>query len=95
MVFTEITEIRTISKRASAPNLKQYDQWGRRIDELETSEAWKKLKAIAQSEGIVAISYEREFGEYSRVYAFAKTLLLAGDGQVVSRVFIQLVAKVY
>lgn len=30
-----------------------------------------------------AIFYERQFGEYSRVYGFAKILLLVGDTQEV------------
>ena len=61
------------------PTITQYDQWGRRIDTLYTSEGWRKLKAIAQREGIPAIFYERQYGEHSRVYGFAKVLLMVGD----------------
>ena len=50
---------------------------------LHTSEGWRKLKAIAQSEGIPGIFYEREFGEHSRIYGFAKVLMLVGDTQEV------------
>ncbi len=41
------------------------------------------MKAIAQEEGIIAIQYERKEGAYSRVYSFAKQLLMVGDSQTV------------
>jgi alkylation response protein AidB-like acyl-CoA dehydrogenase len=50
---------------------------------LQTSEGWRRLKAIAAQEGLVAISFERQYEEWSRVYAFAKTLLFTGEGRVV------------
>ncbi|TEB39006.1 acyl-CoA dehydrogenase domain-containing protein [Coprinellus micaceus] len=65
------------------PTITQYDQWGRRVDALHTSEGWRKMKAISQQEGLPAIFYERQFGEYSRVYGFAKMLLMVGDTQEV------------
>ncbi|TDL23313.1 hypothetical protein BD410DRAFT_787656 [Rickenella mellea] len=76
-------EIRQVSELAEPPSLTQYNHWGQRIDELRTSEGWRKLKAIAQAEGLVGIFYEREFQEYSRLYGFAKVMLMVGDGQVV------------
>ncbi|KLO13001.1 hypothetical protein SCHPADRAFT_874700 [Schizopora paradoxa] len=77
------TEIRHIADRATPPVLIQYDQLGRRIDDLQTCESWRLLKAIAQEEGIVAIQYERKSGAYSRVHSFAKQLLMVGDCQTV------------
>ncbi|KAJ2921139.1 hypothetical protein H1R20_g15955, partial [Candolleomyces eurysporus] len=71
------------SPLVSPPTVTQYDQWGRRIDALQTSEGWRKLKAIAQKEGIPGIFYERLYGEHSRVYGFAKILLMVGDTQEV------------
>ena len=65
------------------PSITQYDQWGRRVDVLHTSEGWRALKAIAQKEGLPAIFYERKFAEFSRVYGFAKILLMVGDTQEV------------
>ena len=65
------------------PTITQYDQWGRRVDVLHTSEGWRNMKAISQQEGLPAIFYERQFGEYSRVYGFAKVLLMVGDTQEV------------
>ena len=57
----------------------QYDQWGRRVDNLQTSEGWRDLKAVAQKEGIPGIFYERKFKEHSRVYGFAKMMIMVGD----------------
>jgi Adaptive response protein AidB N-terminal domain len=67
------------SSRVYPPTLVQYDQWGRRIDYLETSEGWRELKAISQREGLPGIFYERKYNEYSRIYGFAKVALLDGD----------------
>lgn len=75
--------IRALADRAEPPKLVQYNQWGARIDGLQTSEGWRNLKAIAQREGIPGIAYERKYGEYSRVYSFAKAVLLEGDCQTV------------
>lgn len=67
------------SGKVFPPRLLQHDQWGRRIDDLQTSEGWRELKAIAQREGIPGIFYERKFEEYSRVYGFAKMMIMVGD----------------
>ncbi|KAH6912831.1 acyl-CoA dehydrogenase domain-containing protein [Coprinopsis sp. MPI-PUGE-AT-0042] len=71
------------SSEVCPPSITQYDQWGRRVDVLHTSEGWRKLKGVAQREGIPGIFYERKFGEHSRIYGFAKVLLLVGDTQEV------------
>lgn len=52
-----------------------YDPWGKRIDEIKVSSAWKRLHEIAAEEGIVAIGYERKQQEFSRLYQFAKLYL--------------------
>jgi alkylation response protein AidB-like acyl-CoA dehydrogenase len=62
---------------ASPPRHVPYDPWGRRIDEIETSQAWKALDAIAAEEGLVAIGYERRHGEHSRIDQFARLYLYA------------------
>ncbi|KAF9463049.1 hypothetical protein BDZ94DRAFT_649315 [Collybia nuda] len=80
-----ITTIRALGSgnRISPPQLIQYDQWGRRIDDLQTSEGWRDLKAVAQQEGLPAIFYERKYGEHSRTYGFAKMMLMVGDSHEV------------
>ncbi|KAF8903126.1 acyl-CoA dehydrogenase/oxidase [Gymnopilus junonius] len=76
-----VTSIRTLSDSAKCypPKLLQYNQWGRRIDELQTSEGWRELKEIAQREGLPGIFYERKHQGHSRTYGFAKILLMVGD----------------
>ncbi|OZJ03302.1 hypothetical protein BZG36_02288, partial [Bifiguratus adelaidae] len=69
---------------AEHPTLVQYDAWCRRVDDLKTSAAWEKLHEIAFKEGLVAIAYEREYGEYSRVYQFAKQYLFSPSSAVVT-----------
>jgi hypothetical protein len=67
--------IRDLKLKAGEPTLLQHDQWGRRVDELHTSEGWRGLKRIAAEEGMVTTACLREAGEYSRVWGFAKTAL--------------------
>ncbi|KIM43215.1 hypothetical protein M413DRAFT_444026 [Hebeloma cylindrosporum] len=76
-----VSSIRELSNSAKVfpPTLLQYDQWGRRIDSLQTSEGWRELKAIAQKEGLPGIFYERRYKEHSRTYGFAKMILMVGD----------------
>lgn len=87
--------MRSLSAKVAEPHLVQYDHWGRRIDDLQTSEGWRGLKAKMQEEGTVAIFYERQHGEYSRVYGFMKTLLASSDSQVVSFSFINHAGIIY
>ncbi|KIM20272.1 hypothetical protein M408DRAFT_328969 [Serendipita vermifera MAFF 305830] len=76
--------IRSIGSLADAPpTLTQYSHWGKRVDTLHTSEGWRRLKALSAEEGIVTISYERLYGEWSRIYAFCKVLILTGEGRVI------------
>src|SRR5262245_43556257 len=63
--------------------LTQYNQWGQRVDDLRTSEGWRKLEEFATKEGYVSIPYDRKYGEHSRTYSFAKALLMSGDCHVV------------
>lgn len=84
--LTCVEDVRAISERATPPRLTQYNHWGQRIDQLDTSEAWKELKGVFFKEGIPGIFYERKYGEFSRIYGFAKVHMLVGDSHVVSRV---------
>lgn len=74
-----VTDIRDIAEKAVPPTLIQYNHWGQRIDRIQTSPAWKKLKEVFLKEGIPSIFYERKYGEFSRIYGFAKMHLLMGD----------------
>lgn len=57
------------------PQLVYFDPWGRRVDHIVTSPAWKRMKDLSAQEGLVAIGYERSFGEWSRVYQMSKLYL--------------------
>ena len=57
---------------AEPPRHVPYDAWGRRVDRIETSEAWRALDRIAAEEGNVATAYERAHGALSRVHQMAR-----------------------
>jgi len=78
-----MTTMRELSKLAERPRLVQYNQWGQRVDDLQTSEGWRGLKAMYQKEGIIGIFYERKHREYSRLHGFSKIFLAMGDSQMV------------
>jgi putative acyl-CoA dehydrogenase len=61
-----------------------YDPWGRRIDAIETSDAWRALDRIAAEEGLVAIGYDRAHGECSRIDQFARLYLYAPSSSTYS-----------
>lgn len=61
-----------------------YDAWGRRIDVIETSDAWTALDRIAAEEGLVAIGYERAHAELSRIDQFARLYLYAPSSSTYS-----------
>lgn len=48
-----------------------FDAWGKRIDQIETSDAWKAMERIAATQGIVATGYERQYGPHSRILQMA------------------------
>jgi len=64
------------------PQLTQFDAWGNRVDEIKVTEGWLKLEQVAAEEGLVAIGFERKFGEYSRLYQFAKLYLYAASSAI-------------
>ncbi|KAJ6598145.1 acyl-CoA dehydrogenase NM domain-like protein [Mycena vulgaris] len=75
--------IRPLAPQVKEATLTQYDAWGNRVDLLQVSEGWKILKAFACKEGIISIAYERKFQEKSRIYQFAKSMLMVGDCHVI------------
>lgn len=66
-----------LAKQAEAelPRVRQFDAWGKRIDQLELSPAWSCLQNIAALDGIVATAYDRTFGPVARLYQMAKLYL--------------------
>src|SRR5450759_3085392 len=65
------------SAEASPPRHVPYDAWGRRVDRIDTSDAWRELDRISATEGIVATAYERAHGAHSRIDQFARLYLFA------------------
>ena len=60
---------------AEPPRHVPYDAWGRRVDEIVVSDAWKALDGAAAEEGLVATAYERAHGALSRVHQMARLYL--------------------
>jgi alkylation response protein AidB-like acyl-CoA dehydrogenase len=80
------TDILALSEQAesSPPRHVPYDAWGRRVDRIETSDAWRELDRISASEGIVATAYERANGAYSRIDQFSRLYLFAPSSALYS-----------
>lgn len=57
------------------PYVDKFTGWGKQIDKLITGPAWKKMHDIAAEEGLISISYERKYGEWSRLYGLVKNYL--------------------
>ncbi|XP_064612141.1 acyl-CoA dehydrogenase family member 11-like isoform X2 [Liolophura sinensis] len=57
------------------PRLERTDAWGNRVDRIITCTGWKMMHDIAAEEGLVAIPYERNQAEWSRLYAAVKFYL--------------------
>ncbi|KAF7789270.1 hypothetical protein EIP86_000211 [Pleurotus ostreatoroseus] len=74
-----VNDIRPLAPLLHPATLTQYDEWGRRIDRLHTSEAWRALEEFAIKEGYVAIAYEKKHREYSRTIMFARNMVMTGD----------------
>lgn len=69
----------TADAEAHPPTVNCWDVWGRREDELVTSEGWRNLQEMGISEGIVSIAHENAYGKYSRLYQFLKYHLWTGS----------------
>ncbi|NXD87959.1 ACD11 dehydrogenase, partial [Halcyon senegalensis] len=59
------------------PVFQQYDAWGRRVDRIVTSSAWRRLKEIAAEEGLIAEAYERRYSNWSRLHQTVKLYLFS------------------
>lgn len=81
-----VTDILSLGEEAerSPPRHVPYDGWGRRVDRIETSEAWQELDRISATEGIVATAYERTHGLHSRIDQFARLYLFAPSSALYS-----------
>jgi len=64
------------------PQLIQFNAWGNRVDEIKVSQGWLNLERVAAEDGLVAIGYEREYGEHSRLYQFVKLYLYTASSAI-------------
>src|SRR4051812_30032427 len=71
------TDLLALSDAAEAepPRHVPYDPWGRRVDRIDVSDAWRALDRVSAEEGLVATAYERTHGAWSRVHQMAKLYL--------------------
>jgi len=81
-----VADIQALAEQveASPPRHVPFDAWGRRIDRIETSNAWSELDRISAREGIVAAAYERAHGWRSRIHQFARLYLFAPSSALYS-----------
>jgi putative acyl-CoA dehydrogenase len=81
-----VTDILALGEEAEAspPRHVPYDAWGKRVDRIETSDAWQQLDHISAAEGIVATAYERAHGIHSRIDQFARLYLFAPSSALYS-----------
>ena len=71
-----------IDAEKNEPFLKQYDVWGKKINDVVVSQGWKELDKVSSEEGLIAIGYERNYQEFSRIYQFAKLYLFTPSSAV-------------
>ena len=69
---------------AAPPRHVPYDAWGRRVDRIETSEAWRALDRASAEKGLVAVAYDRPYGAGSRVVQMAMVHLFHPSSTVYS-----------
>ena len=60
------SEIDAIGREAEEqpPSLEHLDAWGRRVDNLKTSHAWRRMHTVSAEEGLVSIAFERKHSQW-------------------------------
>ena len=71
-----------LADRCHEPVLRQWDAWGRRIDEIEVSPLWREAERLAVRHGLVATGYDRGLGRHARSVQFAKVHLFHPSSDV-------------
>lgn len=75
-VATNIHELHLETER-NVPRLETFDAWGNRVDKIIVTNAWKEMKNISATEGLIAIPYEQKYSIHSRLYQILKLYLFA------------------
>jgi putative acyl-CoA dehydrogenase len=55
-----------------------YNAWGKRIDKINTAWGYRRMKEIYAESGILAVAYERPYGEFSRLLQYSMSYLTSG-----------------
>ena len=73
-----VKEIDDLGRKAeeNPPSLRQRDAWDKRVDTLNTSEAWRKLHDISAEEGMVALGYERSHTQWRYVISTSGLVII-------------------
>jgi alkylation response protein AidB-like acyl-CoA dehydrogenase len=76
--------LESLARQAEAqpPRHVPYDAWGRRVDEVVVSPAWRELARAAARWGLAAIPYEGRLGAHARLHQFALLALYAPSSAV-------------
>ena len=61
-----------------------FNAWGQRIDQIKMSQGWTELEKEAAVNGLIAIGYERQQKEHSRLYQMALLYLFHPSSAFVS-----------
>lgn len=64
-----------MNQRDKEPRLQPFDPWGRRVDDIQVADEWRRIGRYAATHGVVATGYERAHGEHSRLHQFALAYL--------------------
>ncbi len=73
-----------LADRLNEPRLKQWDAWGKRVDELEVTPVWQEAERLTVKHGLVATGYEPAHGRFARIAQFSKVYLLHPSSDVYS-----------
>jgi len=57
------------------PRVIEWDGWGKRKDQLYTTEGWRKLKEFWARSGLMHDFYSRPYGAQSRIVGWTKLVL--------------------
>lgn len=64
-----------LQAEAQPPRHVALDPWGRRVDDIMVSDAWRTLEKISVEEKLIATAYQKNEGAHSRIHQFAKVYL--------------------
>ena len=73
-ILTEVDQL-GIECEEHQPRLQRTDAWGKRIDDIWVTPAWYGQHKVSAEEGLIAIGYENQSGEFSRVHQMIKNLM--------------------